>query len=314
MVQITYPAVLLILIVPYIVYYFWPMKEPTHKPIKLISIPLLKNTHPRISLILVVLSALSYIFLTFAIARPVYYPQPVQINKENYNIMFAVDLSLSMGLKDMKTKNNTYDSRLNVLKKEIKEFVKKRNNDNFGLIIFGEKAFVMVPLTSDLNLYKSFVDEMDTNLAGVLTSIGDAVILGSQTLANNNNNSENKILILLTDGRDTVGAVKTDDAITYALNKNVKIYTIGYGSENKDVNKELDKDTLKKIAEETGGVYFRATDHEALERIYENINATEQKKASVQYYQPKVELYYIPLLISLLLSFLVAYLVRRHYD
>ena len=94
----------------------------------------------------------------------------------------------------------------------------------------------------------------------------------------------------------------------------MKIYTIGYGADNKAINESLDIPTLRKIAADTGGKFYRATDSDSLRHVYESINATEQKKATITYYQPKVEIYYIPLLISLLLSFVIAFIVRRHYD
>ena len=311
MVQIKYPLVLIIMILPYLVYYFWPMKEPSRRPIRLPSIPIVKSRSPRISLILVIMSVLSYIFLTLAVSRPVYLRSPVLVKKENYSIMMAVDVSISMSLKDMPVGTKRV-SRLEVLKKEIKNFVSQRPSDDFGMIIFGEKAYVMSPLTSDHVLFNSLVDELDTSFAGSLTSIGEAIILAGQTL--NNTDSTNHILILLTDGRDTLGTISPDDAIAYALSNNLKIYTIGFGSANNNNTENLNIDALNKIATQTGGKFFRATDPASLSRIYENIHATEQKTVTEKYFQNIYELYYIPLLLSLLLSFGAAYILRRHYE
>ena len=288
------------------------MREPVHKPMHLVSIPLVKERPAKTSLSLLILAVLSFIFLVIAISRPIYLPDAVPIKQENYHIMLATDLSLSMATRDIKTSSNTYESRLTVLKQQLKEFIHARAQDQFGLIVFAEKAFVMAPITHDHNLLTKFIDELDDNLAGALTSIGDAIILAAQTLSATQN--EHKILILLTDGKDTVLNVKTDDAITYALNHNLTIYTIGYGADNKQVNESLDLPTLRKIAEDTGGKFFRATDSNSLRRVYDNINATEQKKSTITYYQPRYEIYYIPLLIALLLSFVIAFIVRRHYD
>ena len=311
MVEITYPLVLLVIIVPYLIYYFWPMKEPVHKPMKLISVPLVKAREARMSLSITILAAFSFIFLALAVSRPIYLPDAIPVKQENYHIMLAVDMSLSMSVKDIKV-GQEYETRLDVHKQQLKEFIRIRNQDQFGIIVFGEKAFIMSPITSDHNLLTSFVDELDTNLAGALTSLGDAIILSAQTLSSAPN--DNKVLILLTDGKDTAGNIKIDDAITYALNHEMKIYTIGYGSDNKEVNESLDIPTLQKIAEDTGGKFYRATSERSLRHVYESINATEQKKATITYYQPRVEIYYIPLLISLLLSFAIAFIVRRHYD
>lgn len=311
MVQIKYPLVLIILILPYLVYYFWPMKEPNRKPIRLPSIPIVKSRNPKISIILVSMTVLSYIFLTVAVARPIYVSEPILVKKENYSIMMAVDVSMSMSMKDMPIGTRRV-SRLDVLKKELKNFVNSRPNDDFGLIIFGEKAYVMSPLTSDSILFNSFVDELDTSFAGSLTSIGEAIILAGQTM--NNSESTNHVLILLTDGRDTFGSISTDDAIAYALSNNMKIYTIGFGATNNNVSEQLDVVALSKIATQTGGKFFRATDPQSLSRIYDNINATEQKVTAEKYFQNVHELYYIPLFLSLMLSFSAAYLLRRHYE
>ena len=311
MIQIKYPLVLIILILPYLVYYFWPLREPNRKPIKLPSIPIVKNRSPRISLILVIISVLSYICLTVAAARPVYITDPILVQRENYNIMMAVDVSPSMDMQDMFI-GKTYVSRLSVLKQELRKFVNSRPQDNFGLVVFAEKAFIMSPLTGDHKLYNSFVDELETNLAGNLTSIGDAIILAGQTMSRTQNS--NRILILLTDGKDTSAKISVDDAITYALNTEMKVYTIGYGAMNNNATRQIDLESLRKIAEETGGKFFRAQDPESLSQVYDNINASEPKITTEKYFQHVYELYYIPLLMSLLLSFIAAYLVRRHYE
>ncbi len=311
MIQIKYPLVLIILLLPYLVYYFWPLKEPNRKPIRLPSIPIVKNRSPKISLILVGISVVSYIFLTLAAARPIYISDPILVEKENYSIMVAVDVSPSMDMKDMVI-GNSQVSRLSLLKQELHNFVSKRPNDDFGLIVFGEKAFVMSPLTGDHLLYNSFVDELSTSLAGRLTSLGDAIILAGQTLSYTKNN--NHILILLTDGKDTFSRVSTDDAIAYALNHNMKVYTIGYSGQNNNLTEQMDLESLRKIAEETGGKYFRATDPESLAMVYDNINSSEPRITTEKYFQNVHELYYIPLLFSLLFSFIAAYLVRKHYE
>ncbi|MBQ8707000.1 MAG: VWA domain-containing protein [Succinivibrionaceae bacterium] len=312
MIQIKYPLVLIILLLPYLVYYFWPLKEPNRKPIRLPSVPIVKNRSPKISLILVAVAVLSYICLTVAASRPVYISDPVLVSRDNYSIMMAVDVSPSMDMQDMQL-GRTRMSRLQVLKQELKSFVNKRTEDDFGLIVFAEKAFIMSPVTKDHALFNSFVDELETNLAGSITSISDAVILAGQTLAANRDS--NRVLILLTDGRDTsTTRVSTDDIISYALSNDMKVYTIGFGAMNNNATEQIDVHALRLIAEETGGAFFRAQDPEALSQVYANISAREPRITTEKFFQNAHELYYIPLFLSLLLSFVAAYLVRRHYE
>ncbi len=311
MIQIKYPFVLIVLLLPYLIYYFWPLREPNRKPIQLPSIPLVKNRSPRISLVLVGICVLSYICLALAACRPVFIGSPVLVKKDSYNIMVAVDVSPSMDMNDM-VHHGIRTTRMDVLKEELKDFAASRKEDGFGLIVFADNAFVMSPVTHDHRLYSQFVDELATNLAGNLTSLGDAVILAGQTLASEKN--ANNVLILLTDGRDTSSRISADDAVTFALNNGMKIYTVGYGAMNNLVTEQMDTEMLQKLAEETGGRFFRATDPESLSQAYYNISASEPRLTSERYFQQVHELYYIPLLLSLLLSFAAAYLMRRHYE
>lgn len=312
MVQITYPWLLLLVIAPYLVYYLWPMKVPSKKPLRMPSVPLVMARRPQSSVITIALCAAAFVSLVFACSRPVYLSNPLPVVRENYNIVIAVDLSISMQTKDIK-QGNVYVSRLDAAKREIKKFIKKRNGDSFALVVFGEKAFIMSPLTTDISLLSDFVDELDVNLAGSLTSLGDAILLSAQ--AADAGKSEHKVMIVMTDGKDTLQKISTDDAITFALDHQMTVYTVGVGAyTGKATGTELDIPTLKNIAEETGGQFYRATDSAAMERIYDNINAKERKKANEQIFQPIKELYPIPLFLALAFAVAAAIRIRGRHD
>lgn len=250
-----------------------------------------------------------WVLMLLAAAGPRWIGEPVPLTREGRNIMLVLDLSGSMELDDMEV-NGRPATRLFVVKRAAEKFVEERAGDRIGLILFGSQAYLQTPLTFDRHNVLMRIEDATVGLAGKTTSIGDALGLAVKRLQDVP--AKSRVIILLTDGANNSGVLAPLKAAELARDDKIKVYTIGLGSEadpgifnnpyrNFRGALDLDEDTLKEIAKMTGGRYFRATDPQTLQAIYNTINQLElvtQDKASVR---PQKEYYPWPLGMALLL-------------
>lgn len=260
------------------------------------------------------LAVLIWCLLVAACARPQWLGEPVQQSISGRDLLMAVDLSGSMQEQDFLLDDKAID-RLSATKWVASRFIDRRVGDRVGLILFGDQAYLQAPLTFDRTTVETFLDEAAIGLAGKQTAIGDAIGLAVKRLKKNP--SDQKVLILLTDGANTAGLVSPMKAAELAAKENLKIYTIGigademvirsfFGSRRVNPSADLDEKTLTKIAELTGGRYFRARDTQELEKIYALLDTLEPVEKDQQFYRPKIALFYWPLGLALILSLLFA--------
>ncbi|MFT4060600.1 MAG: VWA domain-containing protein [Legionella sp.] len=261
--------------------------------------------------------ALIWVLLVVALAGPRWIGEPQPIEREGYNIMMALDLSGSMEIPDMLLHGRP-TSRLAVVKTAAEQFVKERTGDKIGLILFGTRAYLQTPLTYDKQTILTRLEDASVRLAGQTTSIGDAIGLAVKRL--NATPKQGRVLILLTDGANNSGVLTPIKATELAKEEGIKIYTIGLGADAEAsamVNgfivpngaADLDEDTLKQIANLTGGRYFRATDTETLHSIYNTINQLERVNQEQTTVRPQVE--YYPWCVSLALLFAFFWLAHK---
>lgn len=274
-------------------------------------------------------AALAWALLVAAAARPEWVGDELDVPVTGRNLMLAVDLSGSMDQKDFELGNRRVD-RLTATKAVASDFISRREGDRIGLILFGERAYLQVPLTLDRETVKVLLLEAFIGLAGEKTAIGDAITLAVKRIHDQAENASEQILILLTDGANTAGEVAPLKAAELAQQVGLKIYTIGIGAEQMEVSSliggrrninpsaDLDEETLTAIAEMTGGRYFRAVDTAALQEIYRLVDELEPVAEPEAGFRPVKSLYYIPLagafaLVALLCaaSLVRAYAQRR---
>jgi len=259
------------------------------------------------------IAALAWLLLVAATCRPEWLGEPVEIPISGRDMLLAVDLSGSMEVEDFRLNGQAAD-RLEATKAVASEFIKRRQGDRLGLILFGEQAYLQVPLTFDRTTVNTLLDEAVIGLAGKATAIGDAIGLAVKRLRQQPD--ADKVLILLTDGANTAGVVDPLQAAQLAAQEGLKIYTVGIGADEMLVNSffgsrrinpsaELDEKTLTAIAEQTGGQYFRARDTEQMATIYSLLDELEPTVKELQLFRPKTALYYWPLGGALALSALV---------
>lgn len=249
-----------------------------------------------------------------AAARPQWLGDPVQLPATGRDLLLAVDISGSMETPDMVLDNRSLQ-RVDVVKFVVGDFVKRRQNDRLGLILFGSNAYLQAPLTFDRNTVNSLLQEAQLGFAGQQTAIGDAIGLAVKRLRERPESS--RVLILLTDGANTAGEVEPRQAADLAKMAGVKIYTVGVGADEmiqqtifgrRRVNPsaDLDEATLQYIAEQTGGSYFRARNPEELVLIYAELDQLEPIKQDDEVFRPVRALYHWFLAAALAASFALA--------
>jgi len=259
---------------------------------------------------------LIWLLLVCAAAGPKWFDQPVALPVSGRDLMLAVDISGSMETKDFELSGEVVD-RLTATKAIVDDFLKKRQGDRVGLILFGSQAYVQVPLTFDLHTVRTLLDEAVVGLAGKATAIGDAIGLSVKRLQHSNTSGEisstDQVLVLLTDGVNTAGEMAPEKAAELAVKLGLKIYTVGigadamtvrsfFGSRQVNPSAELDEVKLTAIATITGGKYFRAHNARELANIYHEIDRLEIVEREQEIFRPQHALLMWPLALALLLS------------
>jgi len=261
------------------------------------------------------LAAIMWCALVLAAMRPQWLGEVTDLPLTGRDLMLGLDISGSMRERDFQVRGKTVE-RLDAAKTVASEFIAKREGDRVGLILFGDNAQVQTPLTYDLKTVQHFLSESIVGLIGSSTAIGDAIGLAVKRLRQRPATS--RVLVLLTDGANTAGAVEPVDAARVAAEHGVRIHTIGVGAERVTVrgifgtqvvnpSRSLDEKSLREIADLTGGQYFRARNTAEMAKIYDLINELEPSEIDGVQQRPLDDLYIWPLGFALLLSSMLAW-------
>lgn len=315
MFELASPWILLILPLPWLIWFFMP-RAVVHLPSAL-KIPFFKalmgmvenNQRYLAQQKRLILFFLAWILIVLALAGPRWIGEPQPLAREGYNIMLALDISGSMELSDMMLHGRPA-TRLAVVKQAAEQFVLERVGDRIGLILFGSRAYLQTPLTYDHHNVLLRLEDATVGLAGNTTSLGDALGLAIKRLQNVP--SQGRMIILLTDGVNNTGVLAPIKAAELARADGIKVYTIGLGVEsevqpfdqvfmNMSGAADLDEETLKEVSQLTGGHYFRATDMKSLQTIYHTINQMEKISQEQATIRPQHEYYPWPLGLAVLL-------------
>jgi Ca-activated chloride channel family protein len=286
------------------------LRVPFFSVLSQISVPNVQ-TSQQLSWLLKSVFVLGWLLLITASARPQWIGDPVLLPMDGRDLMLAVDISGSMKEQDMVIKGFSA-SRIDAVKDVVSDFVEQRKGDRVGLILFGTQPYIQAPLTFDLQTVNTLLREATLGMAGRATAIGDAIGLAVKRLKDKPEQS--RVLVLLTDGANTAGEIPPEKAAQLAQKEKIKIYTIGIGADemvkqgffsSRVVNPsaDLDEETLTKIAEITGGRYFRAKNAPELGMIYESLNQLEPIEQEGKTFRPVKELYYWPLAVAIMLFF-----------
>lgn len=264
----------------------------------------MKNTVSS-SKLLFFLKWLTIVMMILALMSPVK-DEPYELKpKHGHEIALILDASGSMKERGFDPQNPAA-SRFDVVKSIVKDFIQKRKNDNLGLVVFGEYSFVASPLTYDKNILSRIVSQLQIGMAGQYTALYEALAQGVNLLKMSK--SKSKVAILLTDGYSTQGVDKIplDVAIDMAKKEGVKVYPIGIGAPD-----GYNRAVLMKIAKETGGVAFGASNARQLQEVYKKINKLEKSEIKNETFSYLKYYYFYPLFIALLSLLLYVYLRNR---
>lgn len=300
----------LLLLIPLIAYIVWYLLQGRkNSPSMKVSTtrPFGKNLKSYRNYLIHVPFALRVIALAMLILvlmRPVKTNRWSEENVEGIDIMLAMDISTSMSAYDISP------NRMDVAKDVAAQFVAGRSCDNIGLTLFAGESFTQCPLTTDYGTVLRLIDKSGIEYAasGTLKD-GTAIGMGIANAISRLKDSEakSKVIILLTDGSNNSGEITPEDAARYAEKYGIRIYTIGFRTNNELVqtpfgwmnNSEFDEKTLRSIASITGGEYFTSSDKKSLENIYKIIDQLERSKIQVRHFGTNEENFMIFAIIAL---------------
>jgi len=268
------------------------------------------------------LRAAAFGLLVVALARPQQIEQNVRTSSEGIDIMLAIDVSASMLARDFEP------DRITAAKEVAGSFISDRYGDRIGLVAFAAEAFTQSPLTTDQSTLQTLLAQIRS---GLIDDSGTAIGNGLATAINRlrESDAKSKVVILLTDGVNNRGEITPITAAEIAKAQNIRVYTIGVGTEGMapypavdmfgnitfvKQKVEIDEKTLTAMAEMTGGRYFRATDNAKLKAIYDEINQLEKSKVEVTEhlsYHEQFLAWVLAALGLLLAEFLLANLVLK---
>lgn len=242
-------------------------------------------------------------FLLMALASPVIIDKHDPKNKIGYDIVLVVDASRSMSSFgfDTQEKNAT---RLDCVKKIADKFSLERENDNVGLVVFGDFAYIASPVTYEKDILKEMIDEITIGIAGDNTAIGDGVAMGVKLLERSH--AKTKMIILLTDGISNAGVISPQQSAKIASEKNIRLYTIGMGNKG-----EFDKKLLSSLAQIANGKSFEAYSSGELQDVYSTISTLEKSPIKSKEFPRKTSLFTYPLGVALLVFFLSLYYRKK---
>ena len=249
-----------------------------------------------------ILIIVTYLSLVIAATKPVWLGESIAVEKSGREMMVAVDLSGSMEARDFVDPDGINVRRIDGVKLLLEDFLAQREGDRIGLIAFGDDAYLQAPFTEDFSIINQLLNEMDVRMAGSGTALGDAI--GVAVNHFEHSESANKVLILMTDGRDTTSNYPPIDAAHFAGENDITIYPIAIGDATNVGEEGIDLALLERIANYTGGQVFEALNGQDLVDVYEALNRLEETLFDSYTIRPKIDLYYWLLIVSLLLNLL----------
>ncbi|GAL33472.1 BatA bacteroides aerotolerance operon [Vibrio maritimus] len=315
----------LLLFLPVLVWYFAPAYKTTQTALRFSFFSILTGvlgikadsganqlkptTWQKIALIF------GWSMLVLAMAQPVMLSKPQTREVKGRDLMVVVDLSGSMDEKDfVQQQNEVPITRLEASQQVLSDFSKTRDDDRLGLIVFGDNAYLQTPFTADLEAWRELLTETRTAMAGQNTHLGDAIGLGIKHFLDNGE-SEQKVMLVVTDGNDTDSLVPPIEAAKVAAQYGIRIHLIAIGDPAATGENQMDMDTISEVAKITGGNAFLAISPSELKGVTDTISALEPSLYQSFTYQVETSLHYIPVLLLALNHLLImwVYSLRRFF-
>lgn len=231
-----------------------------------------------------ILKALAATLMIGALATPVMTDYADPRNRNGIDIVLSIDGSGSMNASGF-SKEEPRISRFQVVQKIASDFVMKRLEDNVGVVLFGDFAFIATPVTYEKEIVSEMIGYLNYGMAGQNTAIGEGIAMGVRALRDSK--AKSKVIILLTDGEHNSGSISPKEAIAMVRKEHIRVYTIGIGEKG-----EFDNALLKQLAQDGHGKFFAAANQKELQNVYDEIDTLERSKIKSkqhtyeeQYYQ-----------------------------
>ncbi|MFI5251814.1 MAG: VWA domain-containing protein [Bacteroidota bacterium] len=291
-----------LLAIPAMIYWYWKKYRSQYVELQVPTVTVFRyagrSWRQRLRHILFILRIIGVALITVALARPQSTSGGENVSTEGIDIVLATDISGSMLAEDFQP------NRVEAAKKVAADFIDSRENDRIGLVVFSGVAFTQSPLTIDHVVVKNLLKEIKPGMIEDGTAIGDGLATAVSRLKTSK--AKSKVIILLTDGVNNRGFIDPLTAAGIAQTFGIRVYTIGVGTEGlapypvqtpfgvqyQQMQVEIDEALLKKIADQTGGKYFRATDNRSLKTIYDEIDKLEKTKIEVTQFRRYKEEFY----------------------
>ena len=305
MLEFAYPWMFSLLLLPVLVYWLVPVyKERKHSLqvpyfMQLVDVTGQKPQSGAVvinrKLIQKFLVAFAWVCLVTAMAKPEIVGAPISQQKSARDLMIAVDLSGSMSVEDFTKEDGTTVTRLAAVKQVLNDFAQNRSGDRLGLILFGDSPYLQAPFTDDIGTWSTLLKESEIGMAGPSTAFGDAVGLSISVFQNSE--TENRVLIALTDGNDNGSKVPPVEAAKIAAANNIKIYTIAIGDPEAVGEEKVDLNVLEEVANLTGGQSYQALNREELKGVYQQIDELEPQLFDSQSFRPRRSVHHYPVML-----------------
>jgi len=316
------PLFLILLgIMPVLIWYYLRQNKLRQASIAFSDVSIAKGIRPsfrvRYRHLPMALRMMALFIFILAMARPQAGQKEEEIITEGIDIMLTLDTSSSMKAEDFKPQN-----RLGAAKEVLEEFIKSRHNDRIGLVVFARHSFTQCPLTLDYGVLLDLLEKIDIGMIEDGTAIGTAIANSVNRLRDSK--AKSKIIVLLTDGINNAGKIDPETAAKTARALDIKMYTIGagkpggalypiedpiFGKRYVRMDTEIDEVLLRRIADDTGGMYFRAKDEKGLREIYKTISKLEKTEIETKEYANYTELvggFLLPALLIILLELILS--------
>lgn len=292
-------AFYLLLLIPAAIIWYWFKGSKSYPTLQISDLSIFPKRKKRWKEYLLygtwALRMIVWVLLIIAFARPQSTSSRQNVSVEGIDIIMAMDISGSMLAEDFRP------NRLEAAKEVAKDFIGGRANDRIGLVVFSGESFTQCPLTTDHGVLLSLIDEIKSGMIEDGTAIGDG--LGTAVNRLKESQAVSKVIILLTDGENNRGFIDPLSAAEIAKVYNLRVYTIGvgtigmapypietpFGKQYQQMEVRIDEELLGRIANLTGGKYFRATNKNKLEEIYQEIDKLEKSKVDVTEFRKKKE-------------------------
>ena len=309
MYRLEYPWLLALLPLPLLIYWLLPPYKEEQDSLRLTFFHYISSklgltpepgaVIPKTNWLQKILAPICWCLIVVALARPQFVEPPIQKIEPGRDLMLALDISQSMETPDFRTPDGKRMRRVDAVKQVVSEFIRKRKNDRIGLIVFGQAAYPVTPFTLDHDACLTILSQIDAGMAGPQTMIGDAIGLAIKEFQQSD--AKQRVLILLTDGNDTGSRMPPRKAAEIAGQNNITIHVVGLGDPHATGEDKVDYAALKDIVKATGGQVFHGENRVELEKAYATLDKITLQNFKTLSYQPRRELFMIPLAAAVLL-------------